>query len=241
MWSSTRRTVRIEACATSHHWSRQLKAIGHNRATDAAGLGEALCQAAEKRCRRRRGDVRSGQQAKHAVRGDQDPLTAEPADAPPHPPSLHSATNCRDQLDPRASCRVWDRGTVGRQGVEDLLDVIADPMDRRVPEVARACVAARSIQLRMLKAQVLEFDCRIMAWHRSNETSRRLDEIPGRSGLRNRLWALPADRPFAASFPKLVYKVRRAAERAQSQSQLRWPDPQRRDSSRSRQHCRPCW
>jgi transposase len=31
----------------------------------------------------------------------------------------------------------------------------------------------------MLKTQILEFDRRIMAWHRSNETSRRLDEIPG--------------------------------------------------------------
>jgi transposase len=68
---------------------------------------------------------------------------------------------------------------VGRQGVEDLLDVVADPKERRVPEVARACVAALAIQLRMLKAQILEFDRRIMAWHRSNETSRRLDEIPG--------------------------------------------------------------
>jgi transposase len=31
----------------------------------------------------------------------------------------------------------------------------------------------------MLKAQILEFDRMIMAWHRSNETSRRLDAIPG--------------------------------------------------------------
>ena len=31
----------------------------------------------------------------------------------------------------------------------------------------------------MLKAQILEFDRHIMAWHRSNETSKRLDEIPG--------------------------------------------------------------
>jgi transposase len=31
----------------------------------------------------------------------------------------------------------------------------------------------------MLKAQILEFDRRILAWHRSNETSRRLDELPG--------------------------------------------------------------
>ena len=56
---------------------------------------------------------------------------------------------------------------------------MADPDDDRVPEVARDCVVALGAQLRMLKAQILEFDRRIVAWHRSNETSRRLDEIPG--------------------------------------------------------------
>jgi transposase len=30
-----------------------------------------------------------------------------------------------------------------------------------------------------LKAQILEFDRRILAWHRSDDTSRRLDAIPG--------------------------------------------------------------
>ncbi len=68
---------------------------------------------------------------------------------------------------------------VGRKGVEQLLEVAADASDQRVPEVARACLAALGAQLRMLKAQILEFDRRIMAWHRSNETSKRLDAIPG--------------------------------------------------------------
>ena len=68
---------------------------------------------------------------------------------------------------------------VGRNGVEALLDVVADSSDNRVPEIARACLAALGAQLRMLKTQVLEFDRLIMAWHRSNETSKRLDEIPG--------------------------------------------------------------
>ncbi|PSO21528.1 hypothetical protein C7G42_07825 [Bradyrhizobium sp. MOS003] len=68
---------------------------------------------------------------------------------------------------------------VGRRGVEQLLKVVADPADRRVPEVARACLAALGGQLRALKAQILEFDRRIIAWHRSNATSRRLDAIPG--------------------------------------------------------------
>jgi transposase len=52
-------------------------------------------------------------------------------------------------------------------------------LDDRVPELARECVAALGRQLHMLKGQILEFDRHIMAWHRSNETSKRLDEIPG--------------------------------------------------------------
>jgi transposase len=32
---------------------------------------------------------------------------------------------------------------VGRKGVEELLDVVADPSDGRVPDIARACLAAR--------------------------------------------------------------------------------------------------
>jgi transposase len=68
---------------------------------------------------------------------------------------------------------------VGRNGVEELLDVVADANDKRLPEVARACLGALGAQLRMLKAQILNFDRMITAWHRSNETSKRLDELPG--------------------------------------------------------------
>jgi len=38
--------------------------------------------------------------------------------------------------------------------------------------------AALGTQLLALKARILAFDRRIMAWHRSNETSTRLDAIP---------------------------------------------------------------
>jgi transposase len=68
---------------------------------------------------------------------------------------------------------------VGRNGVEQLLGVVADANDKRLPEVAHACLAALGVQLRMLKAQILEFDRMINAWHRTNETSRRLDKAPG--------------------------------------------------------------
>jgi transposase len=68
---------------------------------------------------------------------------------------------------------------IGRKGVEELLDVVADPSDRRVPDIARACLSALGAQLRRIKEQVLEFDRMIMAWHRSSETSMRLDDCPG--------------------------------------------------------------
>src|SRR6516225_9986377 len=66
---------------------------------------------------------------------------------------------------------------VGRRGVEELLRGIAN--EKRVPELARACLLALGAQLRRIKEQILEFDRRITAWHRGCETSRRLDEIPG--------------------------------------------------------------
>jgi transposase len=68
---------------------------------------------------------------------------------------------------------------VGRNGVEELLDIVADPSDKRVPEIARLCLAALGAQLRGLKEQILEFDRMIRAWHRSSEISMRLDECPG--------------------------------------------------------------
>jgi transposase len=68
---------------------------------------------------------------------------------------------------------------VGRRGVEELLDIVADPTDKRLLDVARACLVALGAQLRSLKAQILGFDRQIMAWRRSNETSMRLDAIPG--------------------------------------------------------------
>jgi len=61
----------------------------------------------------------------------------------------------------------------------ELLHVVADPSDKRVTDVARACLAALGTQLLSIKKQILEFDRQIMAWHRSDETSRRLRYIPG--------------------------------------------------------------
>ena len=68
---------------------------------------------------------------------------------------------------------------VGRKGIKDLLGVIADPSDKRVPDVVRACLAALGSQSLGLKKRILDFDRMILAWHRSNQTSKRLNCIPG--------------------------------------------------------------
>src|ERR1043166_724616 len=134
--------VGIEACASSHHWSREIQALGHtvrlmppayvkpyvkrqkNDATDA----EAICEAVT------RANMRFG-----------------PTQAPDQQsgPFLHRTRHLfiRQQTAVINAIRghLAEFGIVapvGRHGVEELLNVVADPSDRRVPEMARACLLA---------------------------------------------------------------------------------------------------
>jgi transposase len=171
--------VGIEACATSHHWSRELQALGHTvrlmppayvkpyvkRQKNDAADAEAICEAV----------TRSNMRFVETKTPEQQSCLM-----------LHRTRHLfiRQQTAVINSIRAHLAefgivARVGRRGVEELLEVAADPNDGRVPELARACLIALGAQLRMLKAQILRFDRHIMAWHRSNEASRRLDEIPG--------------------------------------------------------------
>jgi transposase len=171
--------VGIEACASSHHWSRELKALGHtvrlmppayvkpyvkrqkNDATDA----EAICEAVA-RANMRFVPTKTPEQQSCLMLHRTRHLFIRQQTAVINAIRAHLA-------------ELGIVAPVGRKGVEELLDVVADRSDKRVPEVARACIAALGAQLRRLKEQILEFDRMIMAWHRSNETSKRLDAIPG--------------------------------------------------------------
>ena len=73
--------VGMEACATAHHWARELIALGARGEADAAGLCEGLCQAQQKRRGRRRGDLRGGDAALDALRAGQGCRSAIGADA----------------------------------------------------------------------------------------------------------------------------------------------------------------
>ena len=171
--------IGIEACASSHYWSRELQALGHTvrlmpagyvkpyvkRQKNDAADAEAICEAVT-RANMRFVETKTPEQQSclmlHRTR--------------------HLLIRQQTAVINAIRAHLAEFGIVaplGRLGVEALLGVVADPKDQRVPEVARACLAALGAQLRVLKKQILEFDRMINAWHRSNETSKRLDEIPG--------------------------------------------------------------
>src|SRR6202161_1159649 len=68
--------IGIEACASSHHWSRELQALGHTVRL----MPPAYVKPYVKR-HKNDADLRSGHQAKYAVRRNQDAGTAELPDA----------------------------------------------------------------------------------------------------------------------------------------------------------------
>jgi transposase len=170
--------IGIEACASSHHWSRELQALGHSvrlmppayvkpnvkRQKNDAADAEAICEAVT-RANMRFVETKTPEQQSGLV--------------------LHRTRHLFIRQQTAVINAIRHLGEfgivapVGRNGVEDLLDVVADPSDKRVPEIARACLAALGAQLRKLKEQILEFDRMIRAWHRSNEMSLRLDDCPG--------------------------------------------------------------
>jgi transposase len=171
--------VGIEACASSHHWSRELQTLGHtvrlmppayvkpyvkrqkNDATDAEAICEAVTRANMRFVATKTTEQQSGlvlHRTRHLF--------------------IRQQTSVINAI--RAHLAEFGIvAPVGRHGVEELLNVVTDTNDKRVPEVARMCLAALGAQLRRFKEQILEFDRLITAWHRSNETSRQLDDIPG--------------------------------------------------------------
>src|SRR5213594_1483651 len=134
--------VGIEACASSHHWSRELKALGHTvrlmppayvkpyvkRQKNDAADAEAICEAVTRMNMRFVATKTPEQQSclmLHRTR--------------------HLLVGQRTALINAIRAHLTEFGIVapvGRNGVEQLLDVVADPGDKRLPEIARACLVA---------------------------------------------------------------------------------------------------
>jgi len=67
----------------------------------------------------------------------------------------------------------------GRQGVKELLLVIANDEDVRLPVDAHASLVVLAAEFTAIQTMIGSIEKRIMAQHRSNEASRRLETIPG--------------------------------------------------------------
>jgi transposase len=64
--------IGIEACASSHYWSRELQALGHTVRLMPPAYVKPVRQTSEERCGRCRGDLRGRHQDNHAVRANKD-------------------------------------------------------------------------------------------------------------------------------------------------------------------------
>jgi len=68
---------------------------------------------------------------------------------------------------------------VGLPQVKELLAVIADGDDSRLPPLARTCLESLARQFLSLQVEITAAEQRLHAWHRASEVSRRLETIPG--------------------------------------------------------------
>src|SRR4030088_551900 len=171
--------IGMEACATAHYWARELTKLGHevrlmpakdvkayvkrnkNDAADAAAICEAVRRPTMRFVRIKSAE-QQGQLMQHRTR---DLLMRQ-----------------RTQSINALRAHLAELGIVaakGDKGVKELLTIVADEKDTRLPIDARASVIVLAAQLQAVQALIGSIEKRIKAQHRSNEASKRLETIPG--------------------------------------------------------------
>ena len=171
--------IGLEACGGAHHWARELIALGHDvrlmppqyvkpyvktNKHDAADA-EACCEA-----------VQRPNMCFVSVKSTQQQATL----------MLHRV---RDQLMGQRTATInalrghlTEFGIVAskrRGGVRQLLELMADAEDERIPPLARELLQTLVSHLRKLEARIAELDGRLVKVAHSDPIARMLDEIPG--------------------------------------------------------------
>jgi transposase len=171
--------IGIEACPTAHHWGRELQVLGHtvklmppsyvkayvkrskNDANDAAAICEAVTRPSMRFV-----PIKTKEQQTALM--------------------LHRARQLlvrqRTMLSNALRGHLAELGIVsakGRNGTSELLGIITDAADKRVSPTARGILDVLARQYNVIGAEIGSIDKSILAWHRSCEASRRLEEIPG--------------------------------------------------------------
>lgn len=169
----------MEACATSHHWARELKALGHevrlippsyvkpfvkrgkNDAVDAEAIFDALNKPTMRFV-----PVKSIEQ--------QSPLVAHKV--------RDRLVKIRTMLVNMLRSHMAEFGVVAAQGlgrIDELKAVVDDDRDERIPSPARTALKALLRQLEEVGSTIKALERLIVRHARTNEASRRLAAIPG--------------------------------------------------------------
>ena len=163
--------VGMEACATAHHWARELEALGHwvrlmppryvkpyvKRNKNDAADAEAICEAVTRPTMRFVAVKSAEQQSVLMLHRTRELLVRQ-----------------RTMLVNAIRAHMAEFGIVARVGlpqVKELLAVIVDQEDHRIPPLARTCLEGLAMQFMSLHEEITAAEMRIHAWHRSSETS----------------------------------------------------------------------
>src|ERR1700686_4881837 len=170
--------VGMEACATAHYWARELMKLGHEvrlmpakdvkayvkRNKNDAADAEAICEAV-RRPTMRFVEVKSAeQQGRLMQHRTRDLLMRQ-----------------RTQTINALRAHLAELGIVaaqGRGGLKQLLAIIADEKDERLPVDARASLIVLAAQLQALHTMIGSIEKRLIVQHRANEESKRVATIP---------------------------------------------------------------
>ncbi len=172
--------IGMEACATAHHWARELRKLGHEvrlmparyvkayvkRNKNDAADAEAICEAVTRPTMRFVPIKTVEQQSVLMVHRTRELFVRQRTSLIINAIRAHLA-------------EFGIVAGVGRNGVGVLLSLIAEGKDERIPLEARDCLTALAAQLDLLKRQILGADRRILTWHRENSMSKKLEAIPG--------------------------------------------------------------
>jgi transposase len=171
--------VGMEACASSHCWARELTKLGHQvrlmpakdvkayvkRNKNDAADAEAICEAVRRPTMRFVQIKSVEQQARLMLHRARDLLMRQ-----------------RTQLINALRAHMAELGIVapqGREGVKELLKIIASEEDARMPVDAHTGLVVLAAGLQALQTMIRSIERRIIAQHRSDEASKRLRSIPG--------------------------------------------------------------
>ena len=171
--------IGLEACATAHHWARELIALGHEARLMPPNYVKAYVK-------RNKHDVADAEAICEAVRRPSMrfvPIkTAEQQSAL----MMHRARDLlvrqRTMLVNALRGHLAEFGLIEAQGlhkVAKLIAIVTDENDGRVPDIARQALQVMVNHIEDIQVRIVGLEKQVLAWHKSNPVSQRLATIPG--------------------------------------------------------------